>query len=92
MNNYFSARNILEKAIGTDAYFQIKSILTSTKATDVAPVKHGRWIDAESDDGRTVWHCSKCSYPIKTIGGYPIYKYCPMCGARMGKEDGHEVS
>lgn len=59
---------------------------------ELEKMKHGRWIDAESDDGRTVWHCSKCSYPIKTIGGYPIYKYCPMCGARMGKEDGHEVS
>ena len=38
MNNYFSARDILEKAIGTDAYFQIKSILTSTKAADVVEV------------------------------------------------------
>ena len=26
MDNYFSSREILEKAIGTDAYFQIKSI------------------------------------------------------------------
>ena len=60
---------------------------------DVAPVRHGGWIDAESDDGCTVWHCSKCSYPIKIICGYPIYKYCPMCGALMdGKEDGHEIS
>lgn len=38
MDNYFSARDILEKAIGTDAYFQIKSILTSTKAADVVEV------------------------------------------------------
>ena len=38
MDNYFSARDILEKAIGTDSYFQIKSILTSTKAADVAEV------------------------------------------------------
>ena len=60
---------------------------------DVAPVRYGRWIDAESDDGCTVWHCSKCSYPIKTICGYPIYKYCPMCGALMdGKEADHEIS
>ena len=38
MDNYFSARDILEKAIGTDSYFQIKSILTSTKAADVVEV------------------------------------------------------
>ena len=44
MDNYFSSKDILDKAIGTDAYFQIKSILFSLKAADVAEVKHGRWI------------------------------------------------
>ena len=58
-------------------------IIDAQPAVDVVPVKHGKWIDAESDDGCTVWHCSKCSYPIKTICGYPIYKYCPMCGTLM---------
>ena len=66
--------------------------INSIPAADVAPVRHGRWMDAESDDGCIVWHCSVCSYPVKTIGGYPIYKYCPMCGARMGKEDEHEAA
>ena len=56
-------------------------------AADVVEVRHGRWMDAESDDGCTVWHCSACSCPVKTIGGYPIYRHCPMCGARMDKED-----
>ena len=55
-------------------------------AADVAEVRYGRWMDAESDDGCTVWHCSACSCPVKTIGGYPIYRHCPMCGARMDKE------
>lgn len=70
-----------------------RDYIASLSSADVAPVRHGRWIDAESDDGCTVWHCSKCSYPIKTICGYPIYKYCPMCGALMdGKEDEHEAN
>ena len=43
MDNYFSARDILDKAIGTDAYFQIKSILFSLKAADVAPVVRAKW-------------------------------------------------
>lgn len=38
MDNYFKASDILDKAIGTDAYFQIKSILLGTKTADVAPV------------------------------------------------------
>ena len=61
--------------------------LQNLPAADVAEVRHGRWMDAESDDGCIVWHCSVCSYPVKTIGGYPIYHYCPSCGARMDKED-----
>ena len=61
--------------------------INSIPAADVAPVRHGRWMDAESDDGCIVWHCSVCSYPVKTIVGYPIYHYCPSCGACMDKED-----
>lgn len=58
----------------------------SFPAADVVEMRHGRWMDAESDGGCTVWHCSACSCPVKTIGGYPIYRHCPMCGARMDKE------
>lgn len=35
---YYSARDILDEAMGTDAYFQIKSILTGMKAADVVEV------------------------------------------------------
>ena len=84
MDNYFSSREILEKAIGTDAYFQIKSILFGLKAADVAEVKHGRWIDGV---------CSECGFDAMYYKGIPaqVYTdYCPSCGARMDKEDEHE--
>ena len=42
---YYRSKDILDKAIGTDAYFQIKSILTSIKAADVAPVQ--KWISVK---------------------------------------------
>ena len=83
MDNYFSSREILEKAIGTDAYFQIKSILFGLKAADVE-VKHGRWIDGV---------CSECGFDAMYYKGIPaqVYTdYCPSCGARMDKEDGRE--
>ena len=67
------------------------ALVMHAPAADVVEVRHGRWMDAESDDGCTVWHCSACSCPVKTIGGYPIYRHCPMCGARMDKEDDHEA-
>ena len=60
---------------------------SAAPAADVAPVAHGRWIDPEDDDGGTLWHCSKCGYPVKAIAK-PNCNYCPKCGCKMreGKE------
>lgn len=66
------------------------SELMDIPAEDVAPVRHGRWTDPEDDGGYTSWYCSLCRHPIRTIGGYPNWNYCPNCSARMDKEDGHE--
>ena len=89
MDSYFRARDILDKAIGTDSYFQIKSILFGLKAADVAPVRHGRW-EMVPYNGVYDIRCSSCGY----CPGIRFYSsnYCPNCGARMGKEDDHEVS
>ena len=38
IDSYFRARDILDKAMGTDSYFQIKSILLGLKAADVVEV------------------------------------------------------
>ena len=90
MKEYIERAAVLDVVKRTSGdYVAAWSEIAHIPASDVAPVRHGRWM---SDDGCTVWHCSKCSYPIKTICGYPIYKYCPMCGALMdGKEDEHEA-
>ena len=89
MDNYFSSREILEKAIGTDAYFQIKSILFGLKAADVAEVRHGRWFFKYPNG----WACSRCGEWGLMIDNRGICKssYCPNCGARMDKEDEHEA-
>ena len=48
MDSYFRARDILDKAMGTDSYFQIKSILFGLKAVDVVEVRHGRWMTTDA--------------------------------------------
>lgn len=54
-----------------------------TQASDVAPVRHGRWVKKKS------WNysaCSRCSFETKayTLGS----NFCPNCGAKMdGGED-----
>lgn len=96
MDNYFSARDILEKAIGTDAYFQIKSILFGLKAANVVEVRHGRWIGLEYDgyaDGDPVydlWECSECGEEVRGEDVPVTYPWCHCCGARMNKEEKHD--
>ena len=60
--------------------------LAKVPAADVAEVRHGRWIDGV---------CSECGFDAMYYKGIPaqVYTdYCPSCGARMDKEDEHEVS
>ena len=83
MDNYFKASDILDKAIGTDAYFPIKSILLGTKTADVAPARHGRWIPADQT-GDCCYTCSECGFERAVLGR--LGDYCPNCGARMDKE------
>lgn len=92
MDNYFSSKDILNKAIGTDAYFQIKSILFSLKAADVAEVRHGRWVDKTNISRSAVEQRVDCSVCGQIFWSSTVlsFNYCPHCGALMdGKEDEH---
>lgn len=63
--------------------------LIREKNIDVAPVRHGRWIESTTDlicsacetafNDEIAWMCRDLPY------GYPMY--CPYCGAKM---DGDE--
>lgn len=60
------------------------AMIDSVPAADVAPVRHGRWIN-----GR----CSECGehapyWPMAST--YYLSKYCHGCGAKMdgGQDDG----
>lgn len=55
-------------------------ILNQFPSSDVAPVKHGQWIQ-QPLNGTHIWRCSKC----ETIGS-PQWNYCPKCGSKMDGE------
>lgn len=68
--------------------------VSDAPAADVAPVRHGRWVEAdwiEPDDRgfelirtpKAAWRCSECHNCFKKE---LLWKnnYCPNCGARMG--------
>ena len=48
---------------------------------DVAPVRHGRWIEKEKYTFGIMYDCSLCKNRILD-NGHP-WNYCPNCGARM---------
>ena len=52
-------------------------------AADVAPVRHGRWIERKSfhAEGGIVAKCSACQKDVQYLGN-PL-NFCPNCGAKM---------
>ena len=54
-------------------------------AEDVAPVRHGRWVEKEKYTFGIMYDCSLCENRILD-NGHP-WNYCPNCGAKMDKEE-----
>ena len=48
---------------------------------DVAPVRHGRWVEKEKYTFGIMCDCSLCENRILD-NGHP-WNYCPNCGAKM---------
>ena len=53
-------------------------------AADVAPVRHGRWIEKEKYTFGVMYDCSICDNRILDNGH--SWNYCPNCGARMTED------
>lgn len=59
--------------------------LLSIPAADVAPVRHGRWVDIDYEFAQ----CSLCKYPV--YAAWNATNYCPNCGAKMDGGDGNSA-
>lgn len=77
---------------------QIGEILDNIPATDVVPVRHGRWI-LRSDEyqnpdnaaiGNMEYECSECGHGDVHHTSVDV-KYCWFCGARMDKDGDGDV-
>ena len=67
-----------------------KRVLADILAADVAPVVHGRWINAPLC-GNDNCRCSACGswHNIHAnLRGEIMQKFCPNCGAKMESEEG----
>ena len=99
MTDYIKREDAI-KAIEREAYRHdyldhIIEIVDGVPSADVAPVKHGRWIEyGDNKDGTHNICCSVCDGFFKSKGNANScytrnkYRYCHNCGARMdGDED-----
>ena len=64
-------------------------VLDITPTADVAPVRHGRWIELAM---KGEYKCSVCGRGSKSENTFQLiptvyWNYCPNCGARMDGED-----
>jgi tRNA(Ile2) C34 agmatinyltransferase TiaS len=67
----------------------VTPIVVSQPIVDAVPVRHGRWIDIDSETYTWKIRCSKCGHErsmMSTGQTYPMY--CEDCGARMDGKDG----
>ena len=72
----------------TVSFKDVKSVLRSFPAADVALVVHGEWIEKDGD-----LYCSNCWYQIPDCAGNATVisrvenRYCYFCGAKMDGGD-----
>lgn len=76
-----------DKLVSIDA---MKSFIKNRPDADVAPVRHGRWIEpSRLCYGAKQYECSLC-YSDTFWKKHSItekYPHCPNCGAKMDLED-----
>lgn len=79
MAEYIERAALLKKLITCGAICEFgECLIKRFPAADVAPVVHGRWINA----GRGIKACSNCNHGIKEHMACANH-YCPNCGAKM---------
>ena len=74
-----------------EAVNDFERILDSIPVVDVAPVKHGHWIDKPYPNypAHDIRYCSECGWNIhksKLRNSDLNWSYCPNCGAKMDKD------
>ena len=92
MAEYIKKKDIEQKiqdglnnlVLGHDA-IEVLGMIYEMPATDVAPVRHGRWVQCKYMDKSA--KCSECGgYHTRFTVNERYPKYCPHCGAKMDLE------
>ena len=85
MAEYVEREKVLSKAAPVEGCFSdmISAYdVIMLPAADVAPVRHGRWVNTHSDSEFV--QCCLCKYPV--YAAWNVTNYCPNCGAKMEEQ------
>lgn len=84
MTEYISREAVINITAETGAW-ETQNRIRELPATDVQPIRHGRWIDHEKFERKNCNACIECSVCNTWFGHdcIPKTKFCPNCGARM---------
>ena len=81
--NREAMNDVLDELMVNDSLY---NALQAIPVADVAPVRHGYWIE-EYDCGYITPHCSECGETAltkeETSYDYVYSSYCPNCGAKL---------
>lgn len=89
LTDYYHHRTVIQHASLTEALNRVPS-------ADVAPVRHGRWVDKgtitdEKAEVITEWQSARCTccnkyHTTPYLYYFDNFAYCPNCGAKMDEE------
>lgn len=60
-------------------------VISNMPTVDAVPVVHGHW--KEDPSGYGFWICSACGFVSEASAANMLYKFCPVCGAKMDGKD-----
>jgi len=80
--------SVIKDELGVYDTTDLKEMLKLFPTEDVAPVVHAHWI---KNKGYMLSRCSACQNTIP-LGREYKHKYCPNCGAKMGKEETQDAT
>ena len=99
MSDYIKRENALS-TFSNAFYAGLAAKIKAIPPEDVAPVRHGMWVDVDRMQmhdlhGVLTWgnsfKCTECQFKTFAVEGHMSqYHYCPNCGAKMDEEETNE--
>ena len=90
MTEYIEREAALMKLMQDGCSAKNLQSISDMPVADVAPVRHGRWVEKEKYTFGIMYDCSLCENRILDNGH--SWNYCPNCGAKMDEsEDKNQI-